>query len=98
MPHIQFSRVAAIRMDRHIQATAAMRDVSVGMNIFAMLNDGSRRDLDLATWAAKNVGYAAATEDLIGVLGYSIHEYARLTGPWYAGFKDVPMEMREELT
>lgn len=95
LPHIQFARVAAKRMDRHTEATAAMRDVSVGVNIFAMLNDSDRRDLTFVTWAAKNVGYAAATEDLIGVLGYSIHEYARLTDPWYAGFRDVPMEMRE---
>lgn len=94
-PHVQFSQFAATKEDRHIEATAAMHDVAIVVNLFGMLHDSDPIDLNYAAWAAKNVGYGVATEDLIGIRGYSIHEYARLVDPWFAGFADLPMEERE---
>lgn len=95
LPHARFALAAAKRAGRHEQACEAMKDAVAGVSLFGMLSDCDPRDVDLAAWAARNAGYALATEDLIGTMAYSTSEYSALVDPWFAGFADQPMRERE---
>jgi hypothetical protein len=97
-PHANWATIAAKRAgaERHNQACDAMRAMSTGVGLFTILVDVDQVEADAATWAARNAGMAMATEDLMGSLGYSSHEYARLIEPWFAGFADQELKEREE--
>ena len=88
LPHARFSVIAAQQAGRHSEACAAMRDMATSVSLIGLVNDCDPRDISLVVWAAKNAGYAMATEDLIGTFAYSSTEYGKLIDPWFAGFAD----------
>lgn len=85
-PHMMFSIVAAKDAGRHEEACVASKDMALSVTLLGLVGDYNPRDMDMVLWAAKNAGYAMATEDLIGTLAYSTTEYGRLIDPWFAGF------------
>ena len=85
-PKARFSVVAAKNAGRHEEACTAMKDMVMSVTLLGLVNNYSPKDMDMVLWAAKNAGYAMATEDLIGTLAYSTSEYGRLMDPWFAGF------------
>ena len=87
-PHAMFAVIAAKDAGRHEEACLAMRDMVTSVTMYGLANDYSPRDMDMVMWAARNAGYAMATEDLIGTLAYSSREYGQLIDPWFAGFTD----------
>lgn len=87
-PKAHFSVIAAKKAGRHEEACTAMKDMVMSVTFRGLVGNYSPRDMDMVIWAAKNAGYAMATEDLIGTLAYSTSEYGRLIDPWFAGFSD----------
>jgi hypothetical protein len=85
-PHARYSVIAAKQAGRHEEACVAMSDMVTSITLIGLANDYNPRDMDMVLWAARNAGYAMATEDLIGTLAYSSSEYGRLIDPWFAGF------------
>jgi len=94
-PHRRFAVAAARRMNREAEAYRAAHDVSIVVHLAGMANGHDELNVRYAAQAGSNAGFAAATEDLIGVAGYSNREYADLIGPWYIGFGDRPWEREE---
>ena len=70
-PHAMFAVIAAKEAGRHEEACLAMRDMVTSVTMYGLANDYSPRDMNMVLWAARNAGYAMATEDLIGTLAYS---------------------------
>jgi hypothetical protein len=96
LPHKRMALAAARLTHRDAEAHRAARDVSTGVHLMSMANGHDPLDARLAAQAGSNAGFAVATEDLIGVAGYSWKEYALLVDPWFAGFADEPVQRKED--
>jgi hypothetical protein len=91
LPHKRGALSAANLAARLTEASRAAFDVSSGVQLFGMVNEIDPLDVKYAAQAGSNAGFAVATEDLIGLAGYTYREFASLVSPWYAGFPDVPV-------
>lgn len=95
LPHKNGALSAANLAARLTPASRAAYLVSSGVQLVGMVNEYDPIDVKLAAQAGSNAGFAAETEDLVGIAGYTYKEYGLLVSPWYAGFPDVPV-MEEE--
>lgn len=84
-PVATFSEVAAKRAGRWQEVHTARKEMALSVVAMGLTTGGDWEDVKLAMHAAGNVGVGLSTEDLIGSMGYTSREYARLVDPWFSG-------------
>lgn len=97
-PHGRFAYAAARMVGRSEYVDRAVRAAAMEVHLRGMLTGMDPRTVEAVAWAAMNAVTAMATEDLIGIGGFTTVEYAKLVEPWFAGFDDMPILEREERT
>lgn len=65
-------------------------------SIWSVVWDSTWPDAWVMQWIAARVGVGLATQDLIGLGGYTIEDYIELVAPWTSGFPDMPIPLNEE--
>lgn len=90
-PRPKGALVASRRAGREKETFEAGKAMASVVSIVGMAGEYDRDDVTRAATAARNAGIALATEDLIGMLGYTTREYAGLVEPWFSGFDDEPI-------
>lgn len=91
LPHARYAHIAAYQAGRRVNSARAAQVMTEHAQMYGLTYEGDPNDIRVLAWAATNAAIAIATEDLIGLGGYSIEEYAQLIDPWFAGFEDQPI-------